>query len=168
MPAWQCWAPQVRAPGAAKPQESWRKGGEQRDGWWWQSWTKSGLADSAGRQQCLEEPWKAAHLGWESAQTPIKVEVKAKEGVRVAASNSDGCPVWCSLAAYWGITACCGTGFSLEEVCAVLTPLSWWKLTRLQPEELCLRTVSYLSFWKPREGMLKWKEKALFFFMLNW
>lgn len=46
--------------------------------------------DSARRRQRLGEPRKAAHLGWERAQTPTKMEVKVKEGVWVAPSNSDG------------------------------------------------------------------------------
>ena len=60
-------------------------------------------------------------IGDERDQTPVKVKVYMKEGVWVALSNSDRHCVSCPLAAYWGITACCSTGFSSEEVCPVLT-----------------------------------------------
>lgn len=57
----------------------------------------------------------------ERDQGAVKVKVNTKEGVWLAPSSSDWHRVSCPLAAEWGITACCSTGFSSEELCPVLT-----------------------------------------------
>lgn len=61
-------------------------------------------------------------LIWEERdQRAVKVKVNVKESVWLAPSNSDWCRVSCPLAAEWGITACCSTGFFSEELCPILT-----------------------------------------------